>query len=130
VYAKPANSKTALVPGVLYDPIEEMPELVTGGGMRGVAEALRSTITGLGPVLDSQGIPSEGRVFVGFVVQADGCVSGARIVRGLNPNCDTVALKAVRQLPRFKPGHQLGRTVPVSMTVPIRFRTGQAIIGP
>ena len=63
----------------------------------------------------------EGTVYLRFVVEADGSLSGFRVLRSLGYGCDEEALRVARQMPRFRPGKQGGVNVPVYYTVPIRF---------
>ncbi|NLU39652.1 MAG: M56 family metallopeptidase [Bacteroidales bacterium] len=62
-----------------------------------------------------------GKVYVQFVVEADGSVSRAKVVRGVDPSLDAEALRVVNASPKWKPGYQGGKAVPVSYTVPINF---------
>jgi len=63
----------------------------------------------------------QGKVYVTFVVEADGSVSRAKVVRGVDPSLDAEALRVVNALPKWKPGYQKGKAVPVSYTIPINF---------
>lgn len=62
-----------------------------------------------------------GRVTVNFVVNKDGSVSDAKILRGVDPSLDKEALRLVYSMPQWKPGKQGGRPVRVSYSVPINF---------
>lgn len=53
----------------------------------------------------------EGKVYVMFVVEPDGSVSNATILRGLHPLLDKETLDKVNSSPEWKPGLQ--REVPV-----------------
>jgi periplasmic protein TonB len=63
----------------------------------------------------------QGRVFVAFVVEADGRVTNVRVVRGVDPSLDREAVRVVESSPRWKPGMQRGKPVRVSFTFPIIF---------
>jgi periplasmic protein TonB len=63
----------------------------------------------------------QGRVFVSFVVNADGTVTNAEVVRGVDPALDREALRVVMSSPRWTPGRQRGRAVRVAFTFPINF---------
>lgn len=63
----------------------------------------------------------EGDVVVAFVVNADGSVRDAEVVRADRPEFEAAALKAVRRW-KFEPGRHRGVAVPFRMTVPIVFR--------
>ena len=63
----------------------------------------------------------EGKVLVEFVVNEDGAISAARIVRGIGGGCDEEALRVIKNMPKWKPGRQNGRAVKVFFTLPIIF---------
>jgi TonB family protein len=94
--------------------VEEMPELV--GGMAALQEAIEYP-----EMARRAGV--EGRVHVEFVVDPDGNVRDARVVRGAGAGLDEEALRVVRAA-RFIPGRQRGQAVHVRMTLPITFRLG------
>ncbi|MFN0275293.1 MAG: energy transducer TonB [Chitinophagales bacterium] len=64
----------------------------------------------------------EGPVYVEFVVNTDGSIVDAKVVRGIGFGCDEEALRAVKAMPKWKPGKQAGTPVRVRMTVPIQFK--------
>jgi periplasmic protein TonB len=64
----------------------------------------------------------EGRVTVRFVVSRTGEVTNVEVVRGLDVACDREALRVVKLLPKWIPGKQSGRNVPVYFTLPIYYR--------
>ncbi|MCF8219411.1 MAG: energy transducer TonB [Bacteroidales bacterium] len=64
----------------------------------------------------------EGTVFVTFVVEPDGSVTDVRILRGIGGGCDEEALRVVRNMPKWKPGKQRGKSVRVQFNMPIRFK--------
>jgi len=63
----------------------------------------------------------DGRVIVQFVVNEDGSVSDAKVVRGIGGGCDEEALRMVGAMPKWKPGKQNGKAVKVLFTLPIKF---------
>jgi len=63
----------------------------------------------------------EGLVLIQFVVNEDGSVSDAKIVRGIGGGCDGEALRMVSGMPGWKPGKQNGIAVKVFFTLPVRF---------
>jgi periplasmic protein TonB len=64
----------------------------------------------------------EGKVFISFVVNTDGSIVDAKVVRGIKGGCDEEALRVVRMMPKWKPGKQQGRAVRVLYNLPINFR--------
>ncbi len=99
---------------VPYTGVEEMPSFP--GGDNALMDYIHTNLQ----------YPKEskvnGRVIVRFIVQKDGSVSNVEVLRGLDPACDAAALMAVRNMPKWTPGKQKGKPVPVYFTVPISFR--------
>lgn len=64
----------------------------------------------------------EGRVTIRFVVNRNGDVTDVTIIRGLDPSCDKEAVRVVKMMPRWIPGRQNGRNVPVYYTLPVVYK--------
>jgi protein TonB len=62
-----------------------------------------------------------GKVTVNFVVNKDGSISDAKIIRGVDQALDQEALRVIYSMPKWKPGKQNDKPVRVSFTVPINF---------
>jgi len=64
-----------------------------------------------------------GRVFVKFVVNADGSISTAEVLKGVagGEGLSKEALRVVRGMPKWKPGKQGDNYVPVYFNLPIKF---------
>lgn len=65
---------------------------------------------------------TQGRVYVEFIVNDDGSIGDARVVKGLAPAFDKEALRVISSMPKWKPGKQNGKAVRVRFTQPITFR--------
>ncbi len=65
---------------------------------------------------------TQGRVMVEFIIEKDGKVTNARIVKSVSPELDEEALKVVSASPKWKPGRRAGQKVRTSMTIPVEFR--------
>jgi protein TonB len=102
--------------GKIFTVVEEMPGFP--GGEEKLFEYLRKNIK-YPPVARENGI--SGRVFVTFVVDKDGKVKDARILRGIAGGCDEEALRVIRAMPDWKPGKQNGRAVAVQYNLPVNF---------
>jgi TonB family protein len=63
----------------------------------------------------------QGRVIIRFCVTAEGGVSLISVLKGVDPDLDTEAIRVVKTLPAFRPGKQGGKPVPVWYMVPITF---------
>lgn len=64
----------------------------------------------------------QGRVFVTFIIEADGSVTNAKVLRGIGGGCDEEALRVVNAMPKWKPGMQKGKPVRVNYNLPILFK--------
>lgn len=64
----------------------------------------------------------QGRLTVQFCVKADGSIGEIIVLRGVDPELDNEARRVISELPKFKPGKQGGKAVPVWYTVPINFQ--------
>ena len=100
----------------VYVIVEDMP--VFPGGEEALRKWIGENVKYPAPAAEN-GI--QGKVYVMFVVEADGSVSRAKVVRGVDPSLDAEALRVVNASPKWKPGYQGGKAVPVSYTVPINF---------
>lgn len=64
----------------------------------------------------------EGRVFVSFVIEKDGSVTNAEVMRGIDKECDAEAVRVVSSMPKWQPGTQNGEAVRCRFTVPFIFK--------
>lgn len=62
-----------------------------------------------------------GKVHLQFVVEADGALTNATVLRGINEECDKEALRLLTLMPKWNPGKQNGRAVRVYVILPISF---------
>ena len=64
----------------------------------------------------------EGKVFVEFVINRDGTVSDAHVVRSIGAGCDEEAVRIVMSSPPWNPGKQRGKPVRQLYTLPVQFK--------
>jgi len=64
----------------------------------------------------------QGRVFVTFVVETDGRVTDVKILRGIGGGCDEEAVRVIKNMPKWVPGKQRGKSVRVQFNMPILFK--------
>jgi len=81
--------------------VQNMPEF-QGGDLDKFREWVQEQAT-IPETIVSKGI--EGKVYVMFVVDKDGSVSDASIMRGLHPELDKIALDIVNSSPKWTTGH-------------------------
>jgi protein TonB len=63
----------------------------------------------------------QGRVVLQFTVGKDGSVYNVKVHRGVDPALDKEAVRVVSMSPKWKPGTQRDRPVPVTYTFPVIF---------
>jgi len=63
----------------------------------------------------------QGKVTVRFCVTSKGSIDKASVMKGVDPELDKEAIRVVQSLPKFNPGKQGGKPVPVWFSVPINF---------
>lgn len=64
----------------------------------------------------------QGRVFITFVVETNGTISGVTVTRSVDALLDEAAKEAVMASPKWEPGMQRGRPVRVRYSIPIIFQ--------
>ncbi|PLX05499.1 MAG: hypothetical protein C0598_14460 [Marinilabiliales bacterium] len=64
----------------------------------------------------------QGKVFVSYVVNTDGSITDAKILRGVSEELDAEALRVIKSMPNWKPGEQKGKKVRVAFNLPINFK--------
>ena len=68
----------------------------------------------------------QGRVVIQFVVEKDGTISGANVVRDIGAGCGEEALRVVHSMnnmpQKWTPGRQRGQAVKVQFTLPVSFK--------
>ena len=103
--------------GKVYDIVEQMPSFP--GGPAELMKWLSSHVQYPAIAIESC---IQGRVIVAFIVEPDGSVSNAKLMRSIDPSIDQEALRVVRQMPKWIPGKQNGAAVRVKYNVPVIFK--------
>lgn len=128
---KPSNSNLAGIEGdgnnntagtgegeanSVFDYVEEMPSFEGGEAalMRYISKKMRYPRQAVTEQV-------EGIVVVSFVVNRNGKVTDATVLKGLGYGTDEEALRVIQSLPDWSPGKQNGKPVAVRYTLPIRF---------
>ena len=104
--------------------VDEMPQFP--GGPSALFEFLSKNIQYPKEAEDAN---LQGRVIVSFVVEKDGSVSNAKVVRPIDPLLDAEALRVVNSMPKWIPGKQNGEAFRVKYTIPVTFRVEGGIKG-
>ena len=114
----PQEVKDDLKGSPVFEVVEQMPEF-PDGGMAGLMEYFKKNMR---YPEAARKAGTQGRVTVQFIVDKDGSISGARVLRGVDPALDAEAIRLVNAMPKWKPGMQKGKAVTVKYTVPVLFR--------
>lgn len=117
-YVPPTVEEEEVEEQEIFEVVEQMPEF-PNGGMAGLMQFLSKNIKY--PTI-AQENGTQGRVTVQFVVNADGSIVDAKVIRGVDPYLDKEALRVINSMPKWKPGMQRGKAVRVRYTVPVMFR--------
>ena len=101
----------------IFSVVEQMPEYP--GGERELMKFLAMNIK---YPKEAQEQGKQGRVIVQFVVEKDGSITDAKILKTVDPQLDAEALRVVNAMPNWTPGKQRGKEVRVIHALPIIFR--------
>ena len=110
--AKPSDNVT----GDVYEVVEQMPEFP--GGMAGLMQYITKNLR-YPEEAKAKGI--QGRVTVRVVVNTEGKVTNAEVLRSVDPALDAEALRVASSLPDWKPGMKDGKPVNVRFIFPVNF---------
>ena len=121
----PQEVKDELKGTPVFEVVEQMPEF-PDGGMAGLMDYFQKNMR---YPAEAKEAGKQGRVTVQFVVNKDGSISGARVLRGVDPLLDAEAIRLVNAMPKWKPGMQQGKPVAVKYTVPVRFGDAKSADG-
>ena len=101
----------------IFQVVENMPEFP--GGMAELMKYLQKNIK-YPTISQENGV--QGRVTLQFTVEKDGSVTKVKVLRGVDPSLDKEAVRVVSMSPKWKPGRQRDRAVPVTYTFPVIFQ--------
>jgi hypothetical protein len=110
-------SKQNAAPKEVFMVVENMPEFP--GGSDALLDFLAKNIH-YPSVAKANGV--EGMVAVQYIVETDGSISDAKVVKGIGAGCDEEALRVINAMPKWQPGLQKGQKVRVQYILPIRFK--------
>jgi len=102
--------------GDAFDVVEEMPEFP--GGPKALMDYLMENVKYPKTAFDAN---IQGRVIAQFVVDKEGTVRDAHVVKSVDPALDAEALRVINNMPKWRPGRQNGKVVNVKYTIPVSF---------
>ncbi|HIZ90633.1 MAG TPA: TonB family protein [Candidatus Bacteroides merdavium] len=102
----------------VFEVVEQMPEF-PDGGMAGLMEYFKKNLR---YPEEAKKAGTQGRVVVQFLINKNGAISDASVLRSVDRLLDAEAVRLVRSMPKWKPGMQKGKAVTVKYTVPVLFK--------
>ena len=66
-------------------------------------------------------IEDQGRVFLSFIVEADGSITGVKVKKSASKELDREAQRVTRKMPKWTPGEVGGKRVRTRCSLPIVF---------
>ncbi|WP_347158483.1 TonB family protein [Pontibacter chitinilyticus] len=97
----------------VHEYVDQMP--VFAGGMGAMMQFIGSKVT-------YSNTQPEGVVVLSFIVDKDGTIDSARVIKSLAPALDAASVNAVKAMDgKWTPGVQDGKQVPVRFTLPVKF---------
>ena len=102
----------------VFEVVEQMPEF-PDGGMAGLMEYFKKNLR---YPEEAKRAGTQGRVVVQFLINKNGAISDASVLRSVDRLLDAEAVRLVRSMPKWKPGMQKGKAVTVKYTVPVLFK--------
>ncbi len=112
------DKKSGYAEDEIFVVVEDMPTF-RGGDVNKFREWVQSNVS-YPAIAAENGI--QGKVFVMFVVEPDGSVSTAEIMRGADPSLDNEVLNVVESSPPWSPGKQRGENVRVRFSITVNFQ--------
>jgi TonB family protein len=97
--------------------VEQMPDFPGGEAemQKFIRENLKYPVT-------AQMAGIQGRVTLRFIVENDGTITNITVIQGIDSSCDAEAVRTVKNMPKWIPGKQNGKNVPVYFIIPILFQ--------
>jgi periplasmic protein TonB len=114
-----AQATTVDTDTAIYNVVEKKPEYP-----RGESAMLKFIYKNLKYPAEAKAKKIEGTVYIKFVIEKDGSISNATIIRDLEGGCGEEALKVINMMPKWSPGRQRGKPKRVSFALPVKFKLG------
>ncbi len=104
-------------PNIIYTSADKLP--MFPGGVTGFNKFLQKNLKWP----DRTGyIDVQGKVWITFIVEKNGKLSGVQILRSLDPDFDAEALRIINLSPKWRPGIRNGKPIRVQYSLPIPFK--------
>ena len=102
----------------VYQIVEVLPEFPGGMG-----EMMKFLSRNINYPAEAREAGKQGRAVVGFIVNVDGTISNAEIVKSAgDASLDAESVRVVESMPKWKPGMQGGKAVKTRFNLPVYFK--------
>jgi len=88
------------------------------GGSKALSEYLSHNISYTPDAIIDK---AEGTVIISFLVYEDGSIADIKVVKGIHPSLDQVAVDAIKNMPDWIPGTIKGKPSKQELSLPIKF---------
>lgn len=106
----------------VYMVVENQPEFP--GGYDALRDYMQSNMK---YPTEAQQKGEAGTVYVSMIINEDGRLSDAKVLRGVSQSLDAEALRVISSMPNWKPGTQDGKAVKVRFNIPVKFANEGAL---
>lgn len=96
----------------------EVVKPVFPGGQKALTEYLNHNIRYTNDAITDK---VEGTVIISFLVYEDGSVADIKVVKGIHPSLDQIAVDAIKNMPDWLPGTLNGKPTKQELNLPVRF---------
>ena len=102
----------------IFEIVEQMPEFP--GGQDAMMQYVQSNLKYPQTAKNKE---IQGKVYIEFVVSRTGEIVDVKVLRGVTgaPELEEEAVRVIKAMPKWNPGVQNGKTVPVYFKLPISF---------
>jgi TonB family protein len=104
----------------VYTEVEQMPDFQ--GGFTALINYLSKNLK---YPAEARNNKVTGRVFIEFIVRADGSIESAKALRGPDASLETEAVRVLQVVPKWVPGQEKGQPVAVKSVLPIKCALGE-----
>ncbi|MDR0661090.1 MAG: energy transducer TonB [Prevotellaceae bacterium] len=117
VEGKQVEEEEVFEEDIMYDVVQEKP-LFMGGDANNFSKWVSGKVV-YPTIAQENGV--QGKVFLTFRIAADGSLTDIKVLRGVDPSLDKEAVRVVSSSPKWTPGRQHNKAVPVRYTFPVNF---------
>ena len=110
----PPEGKPLYDDSMIFTVVQDEPEFP--GGMEALCKYLEENI-----IYPADAGCEKGVVYVQFIVERDGTITDAHVLKDRCGGCEEEALRVVNSMPKWIPGYQRGKPVRVRYNLPVRF---------